>query len=76
MSIFCCFSKEVHGTSLAVQWLRLCASGPGGAGSLPGLGTKILQDAWQKKRKKEKEFLELNKNKNVTYQLKKKKELK
>ena len=29
------------GTSLAVQWLRLCASTAGGAGSIPGEETKI-----------------------------------
>ena len=28
-------------TSLAVQWLKLCASTAGGAGSIPGWGTKI-----------------------------------
>ena len=27
------------GTSLAVQWLRLCASNAGGTGSIPGQGT-------------------------------------
>ena len=29
------------GTSLAVQWLRLCASTVAGMGSIPGQGTKI-----------------------------------
>ena len=29
------------GTSLVVQWLRLCASTEGVAGSIPGQGTKI-----------------------------------
>ena len=28
-------------TSLAVQWLRLCASTVGGMGSIPSWGTKI-----------------------------------
>ena len=32
-----------QGTSLAVQWLGLCASTAGGTGSIPGQGTKILQ---------------------------------
>ena len=27
--------------SLVVQWLRLCASNAGSAGSIPGWGTKI-----------------------------------
>ena len=30
------------GTSLAIQWLRLCASTAGSEGSIPGRGTKIL----------------------------------
>ena len=33
--------KIYFGTSLAVQWLRLCASGAGGAGLIPGWGLKI-----------------------------------
>ena len=32
----------IVGTSLVVQWLRLCTSTAGGAGSTPGWGTKIL----------------------------------
>ena len=35
-----------RGTSLAVQWLRLCASTAGGAGSIPGQGTTIPHAAW------------------------------
>ena len=35
------FSVIKIGTSLAVQWLRLCASSAGGVGSIPGCGTKI-----------------------------------
>ena len=34
------------GTSLAVQWLRLCASTAGGTGSIPGRGTKIPHATW------------------------------
>ena len=34
-----------HGTSLAVQWLRLHASAAGGAGSAPGQDTKISHAA-------------------------------
>ena len=30
------------GTSLAVQWLRLCSPNAGDTGSIPGQGTKIL----------------------------------
>ena len=29
------------GTSLVVQWLRLCAPNAGGTGSIPGQGTEI-----------------------------------
>ena len=34
------------GNSLVVQWLGLCASTAGGASSIPGQGTKILQTVW------------------------------
>ena len=34
------------GTSLAVEWLSLCASNTGGKGLIPGQGTKIPHDAW------------------------------
>ena len=33
-------------TSLVVQWLRLCASGAGGMGLIPGWGTKIPHAVW------------------------------
>ena len=33
-------------TSLGVQWLRLCTSNAGGAGSIPGWGTKIPHAVW------------------------------
>ena len=33
--------KQEEGTSLVVQWLRLCASNVGDTGSIPGQGTKI-----------------------------------
>ena len=39
-------SKIQPGTSLVVQWLRLHASNAGGAGSIPGRGTKIPHTAW------------------------------
>ena len=35
----------VEGTSLAVKWLRLCASIAGGAGLIPGWGAKIPKPA-------------------------------
>ena len=45
--------KILFRTSLAVQWLRLCASTAGGAGLIPARGTKISHAAQrdQKKRK-------------------------
>ena len=44
---------EVKGTSLVVQWLRLCASNAGGMSLIPGPGTKIPRATWcgQKVRK-------------------------
>ena len=41
------------GTSLAVQWLRLCTSTAGGTGSIPGQGNKIphAMQCNQKKKK-------------------------
>ena len=33
--------ERIPGTSLVVQWFRLCASNAGGGGSIPGLGTRI-----------------------------------
>ena len=39
------FLKKTLGTSLAVQWLRLCVCTAGGAGSIPGWGTKIPHTA-------------------------------
>ena len=52
---YCCFhySKLFSGTSPAVQWWRLCASAAGGAGSVPGRGTKIphVVQRGQKKKK-------------------------
>ena len=48
-------SEGRAGTSLAVQWLRLCASTAGSTGLIPGWGTKIPHAArcGQKKRKQE-----------------------
>ena len=45
--------KDVIGNSLVVQWLGVHAFTAQGLGSIPGWGTKILQDArcGQKQRK-------------------------
>ena len=51
------------GTSLVVQWLRLRASTAGGAGSIPGRGTKIPHAAWcgTPPHQKKPSFLKMNK---------------
>ena len=36
-----CLPSSKRGTSLVVQWLRLCASDARGTGLIPGQGTKI-----------------------------------
>ena len=36
------------GTSLVVQWVRLCAPNAGGLGSIPGLGTRSHMHATTK----------------------------
>ena len=54
-----CTKNQGIGTSMAVQWLRLHASRAGGAGSIPGWGSRILhavqcsQNVIKKKKKKE-----------------------
>ena len=59
-------SITVSGTSLAVQWLRLCTSSIGGIGSIPGQRTKIPHATWcsQKKKKFITIFLNVLENKN------------
>ena len=52
-------NRGAMGTSLAVQWLRFRASSAGGAGSIPGLGTKIPHAARPKKLKKKKKKKEI-----------------
>ena len=42
--------KGSHRASLAIQWLRLCASSAGGTGSIPGRGTRIPHASWCTKR--------------------------
>ena len=36
-----CLKRGGAGTSLAVQWLRICTSTAGSRGSIPGWGTRI-----------------------------------
>ena len=40
------------GSSLVVQWLRLCVSTTGGTGSILGRGTKVLHAMWCGQKKK------------------------
>ena len=50
---FCGYVRiSLLGTSLAVQWLRFCASNAGGMGSIPGGGTKIPHAACHSQKKK------------------------
>ena len=43
--------KKNEGNSLVVQWLGLCVFTAKGTGSIPVLGTKILQATWYSKKK-------------------------
>ena len=54
-----CVKNGLKGDFPVVQWLRLCASNAGGAGSIPGQGTKIPHASWhgQKLKKKKKNRL-------------------
>ena len=47
-------NSNYTGTSLAVQWLRLCVSTAGGVGSTPGRGTKISHAGQRDQKKKKK----------------------
>ena len=44
-SIYYLYSKSYSGTSLAVQWLRLCAPNAGNMALIPNRGTKISPEA-------------------------------
>ena len=46
------YKKSKDGTTLAAQWLGLCASNARGAGSVPGQGTKIPHAAHRSQKKK------------------------
>ena len=47
--------KKKIGTSLEVQWLRLCTPNTGSPGSIPGQVTRFrMTQAWPKKRKEKK----------------------
>ena len=53
--------KNIFWTSLAVQWLGLCASTAGDTGLILGRGTKIPHATWRAAKKQNK----TNKKKNV-----------
>ena len=61
----------VIGTSLVVQWLRLHASTAGGAGSIPGWGTKIPHALWYGKKKKKVTVIIEKVNENIYMRVKK-----
>ena len=44
-----CDKKATQGTSLAVQWLRFCASNAKVLGLIPDSGTKIPHAGWRAK---------------------------
>ena len=46
LKALCLVKKVNRGTSLVVQWLRLCASTAGGTGLIPGQETKTLHAVW------------------------------
>ena len=50
----CSLKDAQNGTSLAVQWLRFCASKAGDMGSIPAWGTKISHAARGSQREKKK----------------------
>ena len=52
------YLEALLGTSLAVQWLGLCAPNAGGTGSIPGRGTKIPHAAQCSLKKKKALLLE------------------
>ena len=58
--------KEGDGTSLVVQWLRLCTPSAGDTGSIPGWGTKILYVVGHKKKKKKERKKKQNPLQNVS----------
>ena len=46
-------AKKKNRISLAVQWLRLCASTAGGTGLIPGWGTKTPHALWHGQKQKQ-----------------------
>ena len=46
--------SDRDGTSLVVQWLRLCSSTSGGLSSIPSHGTKISHATWHDQKNKKK----------------------
>ena len=44
--------ERMSGTSLAIQWLKICSSNAGYVGSIPG-GTKVPYAVWCGQKRKE-----------------------
>ena len=57
----------MKGTSLAVQWLRLCLYNAGGTGLIPVWGTKILHASWQGQKKKKVHYEDTKEVKSIDY---------
>ena len=53
-------TKYSTGTSLAVQWLRVCTSTAGGTGSIPGRGIRIPHAVWCSQQNKTHKFFFFN----------------
>ena len=51
------YLKFFPGTSLVLQWLRLCICKAGGTGSIPAQGTKIPHAVQCSQEKKKKKFI-------------------
>ena len=67
-----CLQSSKKGTSLVVQWLRLCVSNARGVGLIPGQGTKIPHAIQCGQKKKKKKYKALRGNNSIldfnTYQ--------
>ena len=55
-------NNSASGTSLVVQWLRLCTLTAGDMSSIPGQGTKIPHAAWWPKQTNKKMLIHTNKS--------------
>ena len=59
--------RKYSGTSMAVQWLRLCVPIAGTTGSIPGQAKKIPQCSEKKKKRRRKYSMLISKNSKLTW---------